>query len=158
MRVRALQLDTIILPPWQGSSKLKCLQARKNIVIKPAAQSRRIMTADLKRFSHLVTGAARTLDIGNRRNNLVSYLWFCCHIPYPFSLPFSPIDIAPAIFQAPALRAVITRGPTLPSFLFGTTVFATSLLAHVFSLCCGCFAVVLPHPRRGAALDLLHQL
>jgi len=48
--------------------------------------------------------------------------------------PISPVHVTPAIFFTPLFRAVITRGPALASFLFGSALFSSSLLAHVFSL------------------------
>ena len=48
-------------------------------------------------------------------------------------LLISPVYVTPAIFFTPLFGAVVTRGPAPASFLFGSAIFSTSLLTHVFS-------------------------
>jgi hypothetical protein len=59
--VRALQLDGIPFPPGKLATELKGLKAGKNIVIKPTAQTGRVMAANFKTIPCFMTGTAVSL-------------------------------------------------------------------------------------------------
>jgi hypothetical protein len=77
--VRALQFNGIALPPGQASPKLEGGQAGKDIVIKETTKPARIVTAYLKRLSHLVPGAAVPFHSTDGGPDLITDTWISCH-------------------------------------------------------------------------------
>ena len=98
VRIRALELNLVTFPPREIPSKLESRQTGKDIMIEESTQPARIVTADLKCITFLMTRIAFSLHSRNGGHHFVSYPRIFCHFkmsPFPYfgcSKIFSEID------------------------------------------------------------------